>query len=317
MADNVTLPATGSGTATPVIASENLILGTNPIAQVQVVKLALGILDAYQKDLAAGQSNMAGSLPVTIASDQSAVPVSGTVTANAGTNLNTSALALEAGNLAAVAGVAGVTTGAAVTSDLAGTLQQYLRGLVKLLAGTLTVSGSVTANAGANLNTSALAQESGGNLAAVAGVAGTTTGAAVTGDNTGTLQQYLRGLSKIFGAVFDSVNNWLSVNIGTRTLTWATSTASASGDNVVVAADATHKIVVKVLVMQNESATPTTLILRDGTTPKIRLFAQNQGDGLSLVFPRGDELRGTVNTALNLNLSGANICGYSVGYFLE
>jgi hypothetical protein len=52
-----------------------------------------------------GQKTMAGSEPVVIASDQSAVPVSGTVaatqsgawtvTANAGTNLNTSALALD------------------------------------------------------------------------------------------------------------------------------------------------------------------------------------------------------------------------------
>lgn len=46
-----------------------------------------------------GQKTMANSFPVAIASDQSAIPVSQsgswTVTANAGTNLNTSALALE------------------------------------------------------------------------------------------------------------------------------------------------------------------------------------------------------------------------------
>lgn len=42
-----------------------------------------------------GQKAMAASIPIVVASDQSAVPVSGTVTANAGTNLNTSALALE------------------------------------------------------------------------------------------------------------------------------------------------------------------------------------------------------------------------------
>ena len=47
---------------------------------------------------AQGQALMAGSAPVVIASNQSAVPV----TANAGTNLNTSALALEAGNLASI-----------------------------------------------------------------------------------------------------------------------------------------------------------------------------------------------------------------------
>ena len=103
--------------------------------------------------------------------------ISGSVTANAGTNLNTSLLALESGgNLATIAGAVssskmaiksadgdqvtiGTTTGAAVVTDATGTLQQYLRGLVKLIAAGIsaTVSGTVTANAGTNLNTSALA----------------------------------------------------------------------------------------------------------------------------------------------------------------
>ncbi len=66
----------------------------------------------------------------------SAVPV----TANAGTNLNTSALALESGghlatidtSTAAMAAVEGTTSGAAVITDATGTIQQYLRGIVKL-----------------------------------------------------------------------------------------------------------------------------------------------------------------------------------------
>jgi hypothetical protein len=44
-----------------------------------------------------GQAAMAASTPVVIASNQSNVPISGTITANAGTNLNTSALAVESG----------------------------------------------------------------------------------------------------------------------------------------------------------------------------------------------------------------------------
>lgn len=63
---------------------------------------------AYQPANPNGQATMANSSPVVIASNQSAIPVSqsGTwnVTANAGTNLNTSALAVESGgNLAAIA----------------------------------------------------------------------------------------------------------------------------------------------------------------------------------------------------------------------
>ena len=69
----------------------------------------------------------------------------GTVTANAGTNLNTNALALESGgHLAAIdSHITACNTGA--------------------------IAGTVTANAGTNLNTSALALETGGNLATIAG----------------------------------------------------------------------------------------------------------------------------------------------------
>lgn len=72
----------------------------------------------------------------------SAAAIAGTVTANAGTNLNTSALALEAGghlatvdtSTAAASTTLGATNGAAVVTDANGTVQQYLRGLIKGLA---------------------------------------------------------------------------------------------------------------------------------------------------------------------------------------
>jgi hypothetical protein len=72
---------------------------------------------------ALGQATMAGSIPVVIANNQSAIPVSQsggwTVTANAGTNLNTSALALESGgNLATVAGI--VTASRAAVNPIPG-----------------------------------------------------------------------------------------------------------------------------------------------------------------------------------------------------
>lgn len=132
------------------------------------------------------------------------VTVTGTVTANAGTNLNTSLLALESGgNLATLAGtdfmlgtdfssVFGVGslvlttqaddvvngTDSIVTAAFGyvfdGTGWDRLRGdssngaLVNLGANNdVTVTGSVTANAGTNLNTSLLALESGGNLASL------------------------------------------------------------------------------------------------------------------------------------------------------
>ena len=76
--------------------------------------------------------------------------IAGTVTANAGTNLNTSALALESGgNLASIV-----------------TKQTSIDGKITA-CNTGAIAGTVTANAGTNLNTSALALESGGNLATI------------------------------------------------------------------------------------------------------------------------------------------------------
>lgn len=116
--------------------------------------------------------------------DGSAVtqPVSGTVTANAGTNLNTSALALETGgNLASIktdadnlnlaqgsttSGQKGnLTLGAVTTAAPTYTTAQSnplsltTSGLLRVdgSGSTQPISGSVTANAGTNLNTSALA----------------------------------------------------------------------------------------------------------------------------------------------------------------
>src|SRR5258708_7827458 len=70
----------------------------------------------------------------------------GAVTANAGTNLNTSALALEAGgHLAAVDTVQGAQADAAYTTG-SGSVIAILKGIFTKLAGTLTISGTVTAN---------------------------------------------------------------------------------------------------------------------------------------------------------------------------
>lgn len=96
-------------------------------------------------------------------------PVSGTITANAGTNLNTSALAVETGgNLATLAGT--VSANRLATNLIAGqigvaggtgvdgaTVQRVsLATNVALPTGANSI-GQVTANAGTNLNTSALA----------------------------------------------------------------------------------------------------------------------------------------------------------------
>lgn len=132
-----------------------------------------------------GQKNMAGSAPVVIASDQSAVPVSGTVTVTDGSG------PLTVDGTVSVTGVATETTlGSLLTSSqliddtvgtfgnvpltkgllMAGADGAAMRYLLTDSSGRLIVNlnaASVTANAGTNLNTSLLALESGGNLASI------------------------------------------------------------------------------------------------------------------------------------------------------
>lgn len=114
--------------------------------------------------------------------------ISGTVTANAGTNLNTSALALEASLQAVLTELTAKTepantqiigdAGAIINLDASGDVQVDI------------LSGTVTANAGTDLNTSLLALETGGNLAAAAASLGilddwdnaASDGASVSGD---------------------------------------------------------------------------------------------------------------------------------------
>ncbi len=81
---------------------------------------------------------------------QATQPISGAITANAGTNLNTSSLALESGgNLASaktdldsINTTTGATTDAAVLGDVNGSLSAKLRGLSKILNALIDVYGS-------------------------------------------------------------------------------------------------------------------------------------------------------------------------------
>jgi hypothetical protein len=103
-----------------------------------------------------------------------------------------------------------------------------------------------------------------------------------------------------------------------RTLLSVTGTKAESGDNTIIAAtDANNRIVIVSFSIQNESATATTMILKDGATAFRRCLGQNQGDGIAITYTPGREKRLSAAAALVLNLSGANACGYSVDYFIE
>lgn len=120
--------------------------------------------------------------------------------------------------------------------------------------------------------------------------------------------------------VIDSIQGHLQVDalLSIPSIPWmtVTGTFAAAGDNQIVAAPgANQSIEVKAFCIQCEAAAATTMILRSGASANgWRCLAQNQGDGLAMVFPISDPWRCTANEALNLNLSGANQCNYSLSY---
>jgi len=109
-----------------------------------------------------------------------------------------------------------------------------------------------------------------------------------------------------------------AADIAVDTITTTAATHANSGDNTVIAAPAAgNRLVIKAIVVQNESATATTILLKSGSNTKRRALLQNQGDGVAWVFGRGDEWRLGTAEALVLNLSGANSHGVTVDYLTE
>lgn len=100
--------------------------------------------------------------------------------------------------------------------------------------------------------------------------------------------------------------------------TAAAGTKAASGDNTLIAAPgAGNRLVVQLILIQNESAVATTVQLKSGSTVCYRHLLQNQGDAFGRAHERSREWRLGANEALVLNLSGANSHGYNVEYWTE
>jgi len=161
------------------------------------------------KTPALGQALMAASVPVVLASNQSSVPISGTITANLGTiadvatqttlaalnakvtKCNTDAVIVASGAITETsaadiktavesidAAVATEATLAAASAKLPATLGQKTKATALgvtlasdedgiAIAGTVTITGTVTVDAGSDWAASGLAKEAGGNLAAI------------------------------------------------------------------------------------------------------------------------------------------------------
>ena len=108
-----------------------------------------------------------------------------------------------------------------------------------------------------------------------------------------------------------------------KTIISTGASASSSGNNTLVSADASNKIKVKAFSLTTTSATAVTCIFQDGAsgTELWRVILQaaastSTGANLSVAAP--DWLFATsVNTLLNLNLSGAITVHWALSYFKE
>lgn len=157
-------------------------------------------------------------------------PVSGSVTANAGTNLNTSALALEAGNLASILAGIGAQADAIVAAGAVGSLSAKLRrvtqGLEDLKAGITALPLPSGASTAANQTTII------GHVDGIEGGLGAAADAAATVGSTGSLSAKLR----LMTSQLDAIQNALQIMDD-----WdngASDGASVSGDVAHDAADA-------------------------------------------------------------------------------
>lgn len=117
-----------------------------------------------------------------------------------------------------------------------------------------------------------------------------------------------------------TVDGTVTANPTPRTVTVAAGTAVSSGDNTLVAAPAAGQRIVLVSVqVQLEASTATVGLLKDGaaggTLLRVRMAAD--GDGVLHQYAADARPRLTAATALVLNLSGANQCGYTVHYYTE
>lgn len=187
------------------------------------------------------------------------------------------------------------------------------------------VSGTVTANAGTNLNTSALALEAGGNLAACATALGVLdnciSGSEAQVDVVAALPAGTNLLGKVSAGI-DGTNLY----DGTTALTIkrASGIATGSGANTMIAAVADKKIRVLALSLLATSTTAVSayvyngdyMLLGDGTN-KLTLDMDGGGGPAGVVLPYnqgGWFQTDTNNEALAINLSGATPVIWCVTY---
>jgi hypothetical protein len=396
----------GSGRVTTTTGNGNFLLGVGGYSQVRVRGSAFSTGTAVVTIIASrGAHTVCLVLPLPTGTNSI-----GQVTANAGTNLNTSALALETGgNLAAiltalggtltvdgsgvtqpvsaaslplptgaataakqpalgtagtpsadVISVQGITSMTALVVDGSGVTQPVSAASLPLPSGAATaakqpalgtagtpsadiisvqgaasmtpllvdgsgatqpVSGTVTANAGTNLNTSALALETGGNLATIAGWDNAVgDGASISGDvahdaadagepvkiggKASTNEPTAVAVDDRVNAWFDTFGRLVTVNGHANPETPVYVNATASGDTAVIGAPGVGvSLHIKKVSIHNGGGAVIAVTLQENASATNRWGADLAADGGGSIIDFGD--RGwklTANTGLDVNL---------------
>jgi hypothetical protein len=305
-------------------------LGTGGGLKVDGSGTALPVSNA-QEPASLGQKLMSASFAVVVASDQSAVPISGTVTANAGSGLNTNALTLEANDSQRI----GTVTETAPASDTAssglnGRLQRIAQRLTSLIAlvptslgqktmangfavtiasdqsavpvsgtfwqATQPVSGTVTANAGTNLNTSALTLEA-NDATRVGGVTETApaTDTASSGLN-GRLQRIAQRLTTLIGQI--------PASLGQQTMANSLAVTLASNQSVLTVDEPAFNVATAVDA-GDEATTDEAIIGAAANTRLIGFSARETTGTAAAVFNirHGTSNAGTLLVSVSLGVS--------------
>jgi hypothetical protein len=275
-------------------------------------------------------------LDVDVTRVQGTVTVAGTVTANAGTNLNTSLLALESGgNLASAVTALQIIddwdeSDRAKVNPIAGQAGvQGGSGAVNSLTQRVVLATDVALPTGANV-IGAVTQSGTWNIGTVTTLTGITNALPAGSNNIGdvdvlTLPALPAGANTI-GAVNLAQYTPESARLPTQAdmrrglaVAFASIDAASSGDNTVVAADATRKI--KVLSYLAVADAAVTVRWKSGASTNLSgamSFAATGGCVAPPVPPGGGHwLETAVNQALVLNLGGAVGVRGHLSYVLE
>jgi len=250
---------------------------------------------------------------------KSLASVTGTVTANAGTNLNTSALALETTQSTQNTRIGDLTETAPGTdtasSGLNGRLQRVAQRLTSLIA--LLPSALVSGRLDVNLGAAPVTITSQGDVAHDAvdsgnplkiGLQARTTDPSVVAN-----ADRVNGISDTLGkqiVLVGSNHDRKVVGNTTRTNTTAADVIAAQGAGV-------RTVVTNILVTNAHVSVNTKVEIRDGTTVRVLGFARSDGGGYALHNPSGLFIS-TANTAVTARCvtTGAdvdiNIQGYTI-----